>query len=283
MDKIHRYFLMVALESNIKQAAEKLHISQPSLTTAIKKLENEMGVALFVRRSKGVELTAYGQIFKEYVQDQQEKHQYLLHQFNDMQQRHQGKLKLGTGEAWWELFVKNTVEQYQKQTPHSSIHLEFGNNLSLIHHLVQGDIDLFIGHEVHGLHERCKVNFHPLLQDQEAIFVRPQHPLLQKKKCSEDQLLLKQSQYPIIRVTPDHARHRSVLAEHASLAQQYSEQRENKRTIYDIDSLFASLDILEKIDAVMPYSDRMCNWMASKHMETLVINTQKKRQCWYLH
>ncbi len=117
MDKSLRYFLMVAIENNIKQAAEKLHISQPSLTTAIKKLEHELGVELFIRRSKGVELSAYGKLFREYVQEQQEKQQQLLHQFTDMQERHQGKLKLGTGEAWWELFVRDTVCLYTKKHP----------------------------------------------------------------------------------------------------------------------------------------------------------------------
>lgn len=275
MDKSLRYFLMVAIENNIKQAAEKLHISQPSLTTAIKKLEHELGVELFIRRSKGVELSAYGKLFREYVQEQQEKQQQLLHQFTDMQQRHQGKLKLGTGEAWWELFVRDTVCLYQKNTPNCSIHLEFGNNLSLIHHLVQGDIDLFIGHEIQDLHERCKVHFQPLFRDQEAFFVCSSHPILNTKK-SDDELLIEQAQYPLIRVTPDHSRHRTMLTEHASLAKQYTEQRESKRAIYDVDSLFASIDILEMANAIMPYSDKMCHWMARRNIATLTINKKKK-------
>lgn len=138
MNRTYRYFLMVARECNIKQAAEKLNISQPSLTTAIKKLESDMGVALFHRRSKGVELTEYGRLFRNYVEEQQEKHSQLIHQMMDMQQRHSGKLKVGTGEAWWELFVREAIARYQQQVPNCSLHLEFGNNLSLMHHLVRG-------------------------------------------------------------------------------------------------------------------------------------------------
>lgn len=157
MNKLYRYFLMVAHTGSIKGAAEKLNISQPSLTAAIKKLESDIGVAIFVRKSKGVELTEYGLLFREFAQEQQEKHLSLMHRFTDMQQRQLGKLKLGTGEAWWEQFVCGAVAEYKKKESTGSLHLEFGNNLSLMHHLVQGDIDLFVGHEIYGLHERCKV------------------------------------------------------------------------------------------------------------------------------
>ncbi|MFA0520192.1 LysR family transcriptional regulator, partial [Vibrio sp. 10N.222.55.E8] len=143
-------------------------------------LESDIGVAIFIRKSKGVELTEYGLLYREYVQEQQEKHLSLMHRFTDMQQRQLGKLKLGTGEAWWEQFVCKAVEEYKQQEQMGSLHLEFGNNLSLMHHLVQGDIDLFVGHEIYGLHERCKVTFYPLFQDKEAVFVRNGHPLLTK-------------------------------------------------------------------------------------------------------
>ncbi|GAM77549.1 transcriptional regulator [Vibrio ishigakensis] len=80
MDKLNRQFYEVARSGSIKAAAEKLHISQPALTTAIKKLEGNLGMPLFHRRSKGVELTEYGHVYFQYVQDIQEKHSLMLHQ-----------------------------------------------------------------------------------------------------------------------------------------------------------------------------------------------------------
>ena len=57
-----KYFLTICEYSNISRAADKLHVSQPSLTAAMKSLEQEFGITLFHRQSRGLILTEEGEI-----------------------------------------------------------------------------------------------------------------------------------------------------------------------------------------------------------------------------
>ena len=62
------YFKAIAELEHYTRAAEKLYVSQSSLSHAIQELEDELNVEFFVKRGRNVELTKYGQLFLPYVQ-----------------------------------------------------------------------------------------------------------------------------------------------------------------------------------------------------------------------
>jgi len=64
-----RYFLRVCSDLNITDSASKLYITQQALSKAIRRLEDELGVMLFTRESKGLRLTEYGKYFQKAVRD----------------------------------------------------------------------------------------------------------------------------------------------------------------------------------------------------------------------
>ena len=63
-----QYFCEVYRQRNVSRAAEKLNISQPSISAAIKELEGEFGIALFSREGRGIRSTPEGDIFYEHAQ-----------------------------------------------------------------------------------------------------------------------------------------------------------------------------------------------------------------------
>lgn len=79
-----RYAVTVADTGNITEAAARLFIAQPSLTSAIRELENEYGITIFDRSNKGVEITAEGEEFLGYARQ-------VLEQTDLIEERYTGK------------------------------------------------------------------------------------------------------------------------------------------------------------------------------------------------
>ncbi len=65
---LYKVFYTVANSRNISKAAAELFISQPAISKSIRKLEQSLGVTLFSRNSRGVQLTEEGEILYEYVE-----------------------------------------------------------------------------------------------------------------------------------------------------------------------------------------------------------------------
>lgn len=84
-----RYFLEVAQTQHMTRSAEKLHISQPSLTQAIHRLEESLGVPLFMSKGRNIVLTEYGKYFQKKVEP-------IIEALDDLPQQMQIMAKLST-------------------------------------------------------------------------------------------------------------------------------------------------------------------------------------------
>ena len=82
-----RYLITIAETGSLGKAAEKLYVSQPSLTSAVKELEKELGFPLFHRTSKGVVLTAEGLRFLPYARQVEAQYLNLMEAFGKMEKR----------------------------------------------------------------------------------------------------------------------------------------------------------------------------------------------------
>lgn len=67
--RVLRYFLEVAREENVTHAAQRLHVSQPTLSRQLKELEEELGKKLFTRSNYSIKLTEEGMLLRNRAED----------------------------------------------------------------------------------------------------------------------------------------------------------------------------------------------------------------------
>ncbi len=79
-----KYIITIAEKGTISGAAKVLYISQPSLTASVKELEREMGITIFSRTNKGIDLTPEGEEFLGYARQ-------VIEQTNLIQEKYHGK------------------------------------------------------------------------------------------------------------------------------------------------------------------------------------------------
>ncbi|HME04603.1 MAG TPA: LysR family transcriptional regulator, partial [Solirubrobacteraceae bacterium] len=94
-----RYFVAIAEERSFTRAAERLWVAQPGLSTQIRRLERELGMRLFERHTRGVDLTAAGELFLEHARAALAAADLARATGDDIQSGVVGTLRLGLSSA----------------------------------------------------------------------------------------------------------------------------------------------------------------------------------------
>src|SRR6185295_17676558 len=97
-----RYFVVIAEERSFTRAAERLWVAQPGLSTQIRRLESELGVQLFERHTRGVDLTDAGELFLERARTVLTAAETARSTGRDLEEGLVGSVRLGivTGAGW---------------------------------------------------------------------------------------------------------------------------------------------------------------------------------------
>jgi DNA-binding transcriptional LysR family regulator len=176
-----RYFIAVAEELNFSRAAERLHIAQPPLSQQIRDLETQMGVTLFDRTKRRVELTAAGQVFLEKVT------QVLgqIEQAVEMAQRASrgeiGRLSLGFNSSATYSVLPTLLNAFRERCPEVILDLHEMTTQQQILHLQQQQIDAGILYLPIELEELEVIS---VLKEGMAIAIPASHPLATSERVS---------------------------------------------------------------------------------------------------
>ena len=120
----YRIFYAVARAGNISRAAKELFISQPAISKSISKLEESLGMALFIRNSRGVSLTAEGQVLFQHVEAAFEALDRGENELKQIQNLHIGQLKIGVSNTLCKYILLPYLKGFIAQYPHVRILIE---------------------------------------------------------------------------------------------------------------------------------------------------------------
>lgn len=140
---LYRVFYTVAKCGSLTKAAEELYISQPAVSQSIKQLENQLGVSLFNRTHRGMELSAQGgkAIFAKVERALQlfGEAETLIAQVNDSAK---GVLRIGASETIFRYFLADKIVRFHEMYPTVKIELISSVTPKTIDELKHGDCDM---------------------------------------------------------------------------------------------------------------------------------------------
>lgn len=145
--ELYRVFYVVAKNKHMTKASEELHISQPAISQSIKKLEDELGGALFLRSNKGMELTSEGKMFYEYVKGALELINNAENEFTSFKDLSKGDIKIGCSTTLTKLVLVDVLKEFHEEYPNINISITNDLTSNLINDLKLGKLDFVIFNE----------------------------------------------------------------------------------------------------------------------------------------
>ena len=171
-----RYFLALCEELNFTRAADRCHVAQPSLTRAIKQLEEELGGALFHRERANTHLTELGRTLKPYLDQVFGRAEQAKREAQEFIRLQRTPLRLGLMCTIAPTYLLDLVAQVR--THHPGIELQIIDAAAgpLQERLVAGQIDVAI-YALPALTTDERLHHLALYREQFQIVLHPRHPL----------------------------------------------------------------------------------------------------------
>ncbi len=193
------YVLQVAEIGSMNKAAEKLYISQPTLTAVIKELETETGIAIFSRTNRGVTLTTEGSEFISHARQLYQQYEMLMDRYGEGKNY---KQKFGVSTQHYSFAVKAFVEMVKK---YDTLNYEFAIRETKTYDVIQ---DVALGKSEVGIlyfsdfNEKVlskmllenDLEFHHIVDCDAYVYVWKEHPLAKKASIAFEEL----QEYPCL-------------------------------------------------------------------------------------
>jgi len=203
-------FLSIAEEKSFSRAAEKMLRTQPALSIAIKRLEEELGETLFDRSSKSGTLTEAGKILHSYAQQMINLRDEAKESIGELRGMYRGRLSIGANESTSLYLLPELLLEYRKKYPRIKIEVFRNVSEKIPAEVLERSLDFgFLSYDP----------MHPQLQslavhrDELTLVVPPKHALAKRKQVTVKDLGGEQFVAHNVK-TPSRTRIFELFAEH---------------------------------------------------------------------
>ena len=184
--RVLRYFLETAREGNMTKAAERLFISQPTMSKQLKELENELGAKLFIRSNYSIRLTEAGMLLRDRAEDILSLVDKTEAEFKSLEETNSGDIFVGAPESEAMSLFAEAVHTLQKNYPRIRCNIYSGNLSDVCERLDKGLLDFAI---VMSYVDLSKYNYLELpMKDTWGILMRKDDPLAGKSSFAASDL-----------------------------------------------------------------------------------------------
>ncbi|MBI3650051.1 MAG: LysR family transcriptional regulator [Acidobacteria bacterium] len=175
-------FVTVVEESSVGRAAARVHRTQPAVSIAMKKLEDEIGTPLFDKSNRqDIKLTQAGEMLFEYALRLLQLRSEAFTAVDDLNNLRLGKLRVGANESVSLYLLPTITSCFQKNFPNVKIEVKCNNSDHLLHDLQERKLDIAL---LSHLPEDNEYDATPIMHDELVLITSPAHSLTQRQSVS---------------------------------------------------------------------------------------------------
>ncbi|WP_030906737.1 LysR substrate-binding domain-containing protein [Streptomyces sp. NRRL F-5126] len=169
-----RYVVAIAEQGSLVAAAERLHITQPVLTRGLRELEAILGVELFVRSSRGMAPTLFGDVFVDHAQAVLAELRRAGRHIEELAEGHAGTVTVGLFLAGASVLLPRAVARVKAKYPDLTVLIRHGSPEALHEALLTNSLDLVVGTLEPAGNDRLR-QYH-LYYEPVRVVARRRHP-----------------------------------------------------------------------------------------------------------
>lgn len=176
-----KIFVTVCEHETVTKAASVLHLAQPSISLALRELEEYYGIQLFVRIHRKLYLSERGKQFLDYAR-------HILSLYDDMENEMRNPLrilKIGSSITIAHFLLSEVVVQFNQKYPDIKIHAMIENSNDIERRVLNNELDLAM---IEGKEHDASLSAKQFMSDHLVLICSPDHPLAKRVKVNIEEL-----------------------------------------------------------------------------------------------